>query len=543
MPIQQINIDEMKLHRDYIYDTIMFIANRATGLPCYVERENLNRPDSTYISMIIEAMNPLGYYHSSSIGTPEGETTEHQQRYIHYQTSLTINTWKQDANAYLMAIQAAMKDQSAINYMRDRNVGWLSESTILNNSTVLDEAWEERATILITLNSYVGNVDPEEFDYINSVDITGNVYVCGQPTEDEPVSDDPNIITEVEVVSDDCIDTFLKANDDNSTVEIGSSILIDVAANDIIYDTLDLTTITITEQPSNGTIINNLDGTLTYNNDGTGSGTDTFKYTINNNQGVTSNEATVTVNLEVPPLVPTDLVVHSQDDLSSYQGTSNTPDQDVTLTLFPDGISIDEDNNIYASLSDAGNTYRVQKYQGFTGTEDTSYNFVETSLTGFNTQDVKVAVSGSNIVIGYTTSTGSPSVYDFNVELRDLATFNLISSFTIAGFTGSVSNINGDITIDQNGNLVVQSVTLQKIIQFNGITDTVIGELTTTKNYKGITFDKDNNMVLIRSDALVRVYQGQDFTVPTFGTKVNEFTVPFTGGNLPNSGSLSYLYS
>ena len=209
MTIQQVNIEQMKLHRDYIYDTIMFIANRATGLPCYVERENLNRPESTYISMFIETMNPLGYFSHRTVveyddpDTPEEDPTEHYQQYIHYQPQLTIKTWKQDANAYLMAIQAALKDRSAVEYMTDRNVAWLSESSILNASTVLDEAWEERATILITLNSYVGNIDPATFDYIDHVDITGNVYLC---EESEPLPDpDPLPTATVTVnVSEEC---------------------------------------------------------------------------------------------------------------------------------------------------------------------------------------------------------------------------------------------------------------------------------------------------------------------------------------------------
>lgn len=207
MTIQQINIEQMKLHRDYIYDTIMFIANRATGLNCYVERKDLNRPDSTYISMDIETMNPLGYYSHPDTGEVDidGNITVHEKRYIHYQTSLTINTWKQDANAFCMAIQAALKSNSAIEFMRDRNVGWLSESSIFNNSTVLDKAYEERASILIQLNSYIGDIDPSEFEYINSVDITGNIYTCEVGSEPVEPIEPPTVTVDV-VLEEDCYD-------------------------------------------------------------------------------------------------------------------------------------------------------------------------------------------------------------------------------------------------------------------------------------------------------------------------------------------------
>ena len=77
----------------------------------------------------------------------------------------------------------------------------------------------------------------------------------------------------------------------------------DIAANDTVPSgrPLDLTTVDITQNPAKGTVVNNLDGTVTYTYTGDLSGalstTDTFNYTIRDDCGVLSNVATVEVEI------------------------------------------------------------------------------------------------------------------------------------------------------------------------------------------------------------------------------------------------------
>src|SRR4029077_17782770 len=100
------------------------------------------------------------------------------------------------------------------------------------------------------------------------------------------------------------------ANDDAATLDEGSSKIIDLATNDTDSDgTLDLTTIAITQQPAHGTLVIHNDGTVTYTHDGSETTADSFKYTVKDNDGARSNEASValTINpINDPPVANDD---------------------------------------------------------------------------------------------------------------------------------------------------------------------------------------------------------------------------------------------
>jgi hypothetical protein len=87
------------------------------------------------------------------------------------------------------------------------------------------------------------------------------------------------------------------ANDDNQTLEEDTVATIDIANNDSDIDgTLDLTSIVITEQPKHGKV-KIVDGKVKYTPDLDYFGEDSFKYTIADNEGGVSNEATVNLTI------------------------------------------------------------------------------------------------------------------------------------------------------------------------------------------------------------------------------------------------------
>ena len=85
------------------------------------------------------------------------------------------------------------------------------------------------------------------------------------------------------------------AVNDTATVTRGGSTTINVATNDTpaTGQSLDLTSIAITQQPAHGTVTVNTNGTVTYTNNGDVASSDTFQYTIDDQNGTTSNAATV----------------------------------------------------------------------------------------------------------------------------------------------------------------------------------------------------------------------------------------------------------
>lgn len=93
------------------------------------------------------------------------------------------------------------------------------------------------------------------------------------------------------------------AGDDYATVtrNIGAStnsVIINVVTNDSDADgTVDATTVTKTSEPRKGIAVNNGDGTFTYTPTAGKRGSDAFGYTVNDDLGATSNEATVRVDI------------------------------------------------------------------------------------------------------------------------------------------------------------------------------------------------------------------------------------------------------
>ncbi|MDY6837243.1 MAG: Ig-like domain-containing protein, partial [Thermodesulfobacteriota bacterium] len=86
------------------------------------------------------------------------------------------------------------------------------------------------------------------------------------------------------------------AHDDLETTDQDTPVSINVISNDVDVDgTTDPTSVAILSGPSEGSVINNLDGTVTYTPDTGFTGNDAFTYTVQDNEGATSNEATVTV--------------------------------------------------------------------------------------------------------------------------------------------------------------------------------------------------------------------------------------------------------
>ena len=88
------------------------------------------------------------------------------------------------------------------------------------------------------------------------------------------------------------------ANNDLASLAKGTSTIINVAQNDTDSDgTIDPATIAVTQQPTNGSVVIHPDGTVTYTHNGSATVSDSFKYTIRDNLGLTSNIATVTISI------------------------------------------------------------------------------------------------------------------------------------------------------------------------------------------------------------------------------------------------------
>lgn len=86
------------------------------------------------------------------------------------------------------------------------------------------------------------------------------------------------------------------ANNDSVSVEENSSVVINVLTNDSDDTGLDSSTVTVVTQPSNGSVSVS-GGNITYTPTADFTGSDSFSYTVNDDNGVVSNTATVSISV------------------------------------------------------------------------------------------------------------------------------------------------------------------------------------------------------------------------------------------------------
>jgi uncharacterized repeat protein (TIGR01451 family) len=122
------------------------------------------------------------------------------------------------------------------------------------------------------------------------------------------------------------------ADPDSKMTDEDTPVDIDVTANDTDADgVIDKNTVMITKAPTNGSItnINDTTGVVTYSPNANFNGTDTFKYTVKDNDGVISNQTTVSITVRA---------VNDPPEVTAPEQLDT--DEDVKLTIDSDGISV-----------------------------------------------------------------------------------------------------------------------------------------------------------------------------------------------------------
>lgn len=127
------------------------------------------------------------------------------------------------------------------------------------------------------------------------------------------------------------------ANNDAVTTDEDESVTIDLLDNDSDVDgTLDPASLVLS-QPANGTLTDNADGTVTYIPVANFFGTDSFTYTIEDNDGGLSNSATVSITIDpvndAPVISGNPSVTVAQDVAYSFTPTASDVDPNTTLTF------------------------------------------------------------------------------------------------------------------------------------------------------------------------------------------------------------------
>lgn len=285
------------------------------------------------------------------------------------------------------------------------------------------------------------------------------------------------------------------ANDDWAIADANTPVTINVVANDTdINGTIDPNSVVVTSGPSNGEVEVYSDGTLTYTSDEGFAGTDILMYTVQDNDGAASNEATVVINPENrTPIANDDSVATGEDIPVLIDVISNDTDEDDnidpatvavasfpgdgellfhsngTLTYIPDTAFTGVDTFVYTVADDegavsnqasvmvqVGNLSPVANDDSATTSEDTSVvvNVVtnDTDPDGYVDRNTVVTSAPSN----GTVMVLDPWLWDFgdgqvSHEERPTHTYSTPGNYTV---TLTVTDIEGISDIETKQNLV-----------------------------------------------------------------------------------------
>ncbi|MBM7557587.1 tandem-95 repeat protein [Halanaerobacter jeridensis] len=180
------------------------------------------------------------------------------------------------------------------------------------------------------------------------------------------------------------------ANEDTVNVDEDKSVTIDLLANDSDPDGDSLVMTEVTNG-SNGLVVDNEDGTVTYTPDENYNGIDTFNYTISDGELSTSTEVEVTINpVNDSPTAIDDMATVNEDEI-------------VIINVLENDSDLDDDSLVITQVTNGSNGAVIDNGDGtvtytptinFNGTDTFNYIVSDGELTA--TAEVEVTINPIN---------------------------------------------------------------------------------------------------------------------------------------------------
>lgn len=270
------------------------------------------------------------------------------------------------------------------------------------------------------------------------------------------------------------VNAYPIANDDSATTDEDTPVVIDLVANDSDPDgTIDVNSIVITNPPSDGSLWNLGGGSYRYTPDPDYYGSDSFSYTVDDNLGATSNEATVSITInpsQDAPVPGDDAYSVAEDDtldvdLPGGPGVlANDSDPDNLAPPAWAGLIVntvpivgpahaDPSPGSFVLYADGSFTYTPAP--NYNGPDSFEYQVCDAtplcdtgavSITVNPVNDPPTAVDDSA-----TTNEDTPITIDVLANDNDIDTGDTLTIFSVTqGASGSVTNNGSDLTYTPN---------------------------------------------------------------------------------------------
>jgi large repetitive protein len=282
-------------------------------------------------SATVNANGTVSYTHNGS------ETTSDSFRY-----TIKDNTGAVSGTATVAITVLPVNDPPvAVNDTATLNEGGTAAVNVATNDTDVDGTINP-ATIIVTQAPANGTATANANGTVtythNGSETTGDSFRYTIKDNTGAVSGTATVAITLTPVNDAPVAIF-----NTATVNEGSSVVVDVATNDIDVDgTIDIASIVVTQNPAHGTVTVHNDGKVTYTHDGSETTSDTFTYTIKDNQGVVCGAA-ASVLITVTPVNDAPLAVNDSATVApGANATINvaTNDTDADGTINPASIVI-----------------------------------------------------------------------------------------------------------------------------------------------------------------------------------------------------------
>jgi len=188
------------------------------------------------------------------------------------------------------------------------------------------------------------------------------------------------------------------ANDDSDTTPEDTPVSTNVVANDTDVDgTVVSSAVAIVSGPSNGSVVNNGNGTVTYTPNANFNGSDTYTYTVQDSDGATSNVATVTINVGVvndAPVANDDSTTTPEDTPVTTNVVAN--DTDVDGTVVASTVAIVNGPSNGSTLNNGNGTVTYTPNENFYGSDSFTYTVKDNGGATSNVAAVTINVGVVN---------------------------------------------------------------------------------------------------------------------------------------------------